>query len=137
MSSRKSCISKPSKPDITIMPNQFSDFIAGNNCRFSEICRIYLHGLTIDDLKYMKPEDLINTVPPEHYKHRLLMSILVRRYLYKCFNNTCSNTCNNSCNNSCCSTDNCNNTSNNTSNNNCNNTSNNNCNSSDETSDRC
>jgi hypothetical protein len=121
MSSRKSCISKPSKPDITIMPDQFSDFIAENNCRFTEICRIYLHGLTIDDLKYMKPEDLINTVPPEHYKHRLLMSILVRRYLYKCFNNTCSNTCNNSC----CSTDNCNNTSNN------------NCNSSDETSDRC
>ena len=104
MSSRKSCITKPSKIDITIMPDQFADFIAEKNNRFSEICRIYLQGLTIDDLKYMEPEDLINTVPPDHYKQRLLMSILVRRYLYKCFGKSCDKS---SCDKSSCDKSSC------------------------------
>jgi len=49
--------------------------------RFNEICYLYLKGMLLDDLKYMHPEDLINIVPPTQYQHKLLMSIMVRRYL--------------------------------------------------------
>jgi hypothetical protein len=90
----KSCILKPYQQELDRAPRQFIDFMNedcdtfdGNNSshernRFSEICRIYLDGLSIDDIKYLHPEDVINLVPPEQYKHKLLMSIMVRRYLY-------------------------------------------------------
>lgn len=70
-------------------PDQFCDYVAlcsGN--RFEEICNLYLKGMTMDDVKYMKAEDLIDLVPPEQYNHKLLMSILVRRYI---FNLDCPN----------------------------------------------
>ena len=64
---------------------QFSDFINMQNNRFTDICKIYLDGLNVDDIKYLKPEDFINLVPKNYHKHKLLMTIMVRRYIY----NTC------------------------------------------------
>jgi len=83
--------------------------------RFSEICRIYLGVLSMDDLKYLRPYDLINLVPKEKYDHKLLMTVMVRRYLCDLFscdgsdkngktNNKCSK-CNHSCYNSKCDHD--------------------------------
>ena len=79
----RSTICKPFQQEIKEAPDQFCDYIAccsGN--RFEEICNIYLKGMTIDDVKYMKPEDLIDLVPIEQHRHKLLMSILVRRYIF-------------------------------------------------------
>ena len=53
------------------------------NTRFNQICSIYLPILTMDDVKYLEPTDLINMVPPKMYEHKLLMTIMVRRYLYR------------------------------------------------------
>jgi hypothetical protein len=64
-------------------PRQFCEMMGGDTNRFSEICRIYLDGLSLDDVKYLQADDLINLVPPNQYKHRMLMTIMVRRYLYK------------------------------------------------------
>jgi len=64
------------------VPNQVRDYMRGVNTRFNEICDIYLTGLSIDDLKYLCPTDLIKLVPHEQYNHKLLMTIMVRRYIY-------------------------------------------------------
>lgn len=64
------------------VPNQVRDYMRGVNTRFNEICDIYLTGLSIDDLKYLCPIDLINLVPHEQYNHKLLMTIMARRYIY-------------------------------------------------------
>lgn len=64
------------------VPNQVRDYMRGVNTRFNEICDIYLTGLSIDDLKYLCPYDLINLVPPEQYNHKLLMTIMTKRYIY-------------------------------------------------------
>ena len=74
--SRKNC------PNLNNVPNQVCDYMRSVNTRFNEICDLYLKGLSIDDLRYLCPEDLINLVPPEQYSHKLLMTIMVRRYLY-------------------------------------------------------
>ena len=71
--------SKQYKPDS--IPMQFADYINQQSTRFSDICKIYLDGMNMDDVKYMCPEDLINLVPSKQYKHKLLMTILVRRYI--------------------------------------------------------
>ena len=65
------------------VPNQLCEFIEIENNRFSEICKLYLQGLSIDDIAYLEPQDLINIVPESQYRHKLLMTILVRRYIYK------------------------------------------------------
>lgn len=77
----RSAIINPVKHELDRVPRQFSDYMNEKSTRFSEICKLYLEGMTVDDVEFMKPEDLINIVPPEQYKHKLLMSIMVRRYL--------------------------------------------------------
>lgn len=72
-----------SDTEASRLPEQVADFISQADTRFDEVARLYLEGLTITDLQFMQPEDLINIVPPEQYRHRLLMSILVRRYLFR------------------------------------------------------
>ncbi len=74
---------KPFQQEMDRVPRQFCDYMNEENCRFSEICKLYLEGLSMDDVRYLKPEDLITLVPRDHYKHRLLMTIMVRRYLYR------------------------------------------------------
>lgn len=64
------------------LPCQVSDYMEQYGTRFSEICKIYLEGMTIEDIKFLKEEDLINLVPSQNIKHKLLMIILVRRYLF-------------------------------------------------------
>jgi hypothetical protein len=87
----RSTINKPHQYEIKETPNQLCDYIAScNGNRFEDICNIYLKGLSMDDVKYLKPEDLIDIVPPEQHKHKLLMTILVRRYIYT--NNTYDDT---------------------------------------------
>lgn len=65
------------------LPEQVCDYIKLADTRFDEVARLYLEGLTISDLQFMQPEDLICVVPPPQYNHKLLMSILVRRYLFR------------------------------------------------------
>lgn len=74
---------KPFHQEIDRVPRQFCDYMNEENSRFSEICKLYLDGLSMDDVRFLKPEDLIVLVPNDHYKHRLLMTIMVRRYLYR------------------------------------------------------
>jgi hypothetical protein len=72
-----------SEADALRLPEQVADYIANADTRFSEVAHLYLDGLTIRDLQFMQPEDLINIVPPPQHNHKLLMSILVRRYLFR------------------------------------------------------
>lgn len=105
----KPSVISPIQHEIERVPDRFCDFMNEEHNRFSEICKIYLGVLSMDDLKYLKPHDLINLVPKEKYDHRLLMTIMVRRYLsHLCpcddkneKNNKCSK-CNHSCYNSKC-----------------------------------
>ena len=95
-SAHKQRVSKPTVMsslchEMDRVPGQFCDYMKEVNCRFSEVCNIYLDGLSMDDVKYLKPEDLIALVPKEHYKHRLLMTIMVRRYL--CRPDECESVC--------------------------------------------
>jgi hypothetical protein len=76
-------IMRPIQQELEKAPRQFNDYMDAQCTRFNEICRLYLDGLTLDDVRYMKPEDLINLVPKTQYRHRLLMTIMVRRYLYR------------------------------------------------------
>lgn len=75
---------------VDFVPNQLCEFIELEHNRFSEICKLYLQGLSIDDIAYLEPQDLINIVPESQYKHKLLMTILVRRYIYKSKCKTCT-----------------------------------------------
>jgi len=75
------------------VPNQVRDYMRGVNTRFNEICDVYLTGLSIDDLKFLSPEDMINLVPSEQYNHKLLMTIMTRRYIYPNLYNENENTC--------------------------------------------
>lgn len=83
MASSSSGIMKPYQQELDRVPRQFSDYMNEQCTRFSEICKIYLEGMTLDDVQYMKPEDFINLVPDEQYRHKLLMTIMVRRYLFR------------------------------------------------------
>lgn len=74
---------KPYQHELDRVPRQFSDYMNEQCTRFSEICKIYLEGMTLDDVCYMKPDDFINLVPREQYRHKLLMMIMVRRYLFR------------------------------------------------------
>src|ERR1043166_1872612 len=74
---------KPFQQEIERVPERFCDYMNEENSRFNEICRIYLGALSIDDVRYLEPEDLINLVPHHQYEHKLLMTIMVRRYLYR------------------------------------------------------
>lgn len=74
---------KPFQQEIERVPERFCDYMNESNSRFNEICRIYLNCLSIDDIKYLEPTDLINLVPHDQYEHKLLMTIMVRRYLYR------------------------------------------------------
>jgi hypothetical protein len=78
----RSSVTKPHQQEMDRMPRQFSDYMCEQSTRFTEICSLYLEGMTVDDIQHMKPKDLIKLVPPEQYKHRLLMTVMVRRYLY-------------------------------------------------------
>lgn len=62
--------------------NLFIDYVKCSDNRFHEICDLYLRCLTLEDIEFMKPEDFICLVPEEQYNHKLLMTILARRYLY-------------------------------------------------------
>lgn len=79
----KSMVSKPFQHEINKPPRQFCDYMNGVDNRFSEICRLYLDGMSMDDVKYLTPDDLVALVPKEQYRHRMLMTIMVRRYLYR------------------------------------------------------
>lgn len=72
-----------SEAEAARLPEQVADYISLADTRFDEVAHLYLDGLTINDLQFMQPEDLINVVPPVNHKHKLLMSILVRRYLFR------------------------------------------------------
>jgi hypothetical protein len=60
---------------------KFVDYINRVETRFGEVCSLYLPTLTMKDIKYLQPEDLINIVPSNMFEHKLFMTILVRRYL--------------------------------------------------------
>jgi hypothetical protein len=72
-----------SQSDSLRLPEQFTDYMKGADTRFDEVCELYLRCLTIDDLRYLKPDDLINLIPQNQHKHKLLMTIMVRKYLYR------------------------------------------------------
>jgi hypothetical protein len=72
-----------SEAEAARLPEQVADYISLADTRFDDIAHLYLNGLTVTDLQYMEPEDLINVVPPGQHEHKLLMSILVRRYLFR------------------------------------------------------
>jgi len=78
----KTSVSKPISQDVQKVPRQISDYISLKSNRFVEICTIYLDGMSMDDLPYLNPEDLIGLVPSNQYQHKLLMTILTKRYLY-------------------------------------------------------
>lgn len=65
------------------LPHDFCDYMKAINTRFDDICNTYLQGLTLDDIQYLEPEDYINLVPQDKYKDKLLMTIMVRRYIYE------------------------------------------------------
>ena len=69
--------------DAQRLPEQVADYICLADSRFDEVAKLYLEGLTISDLQFMQPEDLICVVPPDQHRHKLLMSILARRYLFR------------------------------------------------------
>lgn len=77
----ESCICNPDHKNIEKSPDQFCDYMSCISNRFTEICNIYLDGLCLDDVCHLKPEDFINLVPENQYRHKLLMTIMVRRYL--------------------------------------------------------
>ena len=79
----RASVLRPQEVEKTRIPDEFYKYMESTNTRFSDICRIYLKGLSIDDIKYLTPEDLINIVPEKNYEHKLLMTIMVRRYLYR------------------------------------------------------
>jgi hypothetical protein len=60
-----------------------SDYMRKADTRFTEICELYLENMTIDDLKYCHPNDLIGLVPNEQHAHKLLMIVMIRRYLFR------------------------------------------------------
>lgn len=76
-------VMKPYQHELDRVPRQFSDYMNEQCTRFSEICKIYLEGMTLDDVRFMKPKDFINLVPDDQYRHKLLMTIMVRRYLFR------------------------------------------------------
>lgn len=78
----KSSVIKKSHADTLKLPDQLSEYMQGSETRFEEICRIYLDGLTLDDLQFLNPDDLICLVPQEQHQHKLLMTIFAKRYLY-------------------------------------------------------
>jgi hypothetical protein len=81
--SKKYCrIINESEKQCEILPKDLCSYMNNINTRFSDICDTYLSGLTIDDMKYLKPRDYINLVPQDKYKDKLLMTIMVRRYIY-------------------------------------------------------
>lgn len=80
---KQACVIKPCEMETKEVPYEFCKYIDSISCRFTEICNLYLKGLSLDDIKYLKPEDLICLVPPQNYEHKLLMTILARRYLYR------------------------------------------------------
>lgn len=82
-SANKQQVKKPIHQELDKAPRQFNDYMNSINGRFSEICRIYLDGLSVDDVKYLHPDDLIAIVPESQHNHKLLMTIMVRRYLYR------------------------------------------------------
>lgn len=82
-----SAIIHPNEYELNRAPRQFCDYMNEQCTRFAEICHIYLEGMTLDDVCYMKPKDFINLVPHDQYRHKLLMTIMVRRYL--CRHNEC------------------------------------------------
>jgi len=95
-------IKKANQVELDKVPRQFADYMMETDTRFSELCKLYLDGLSIDDLKYMKPKDLINLVPKEQYRHRLLMTVMVRRYIYRKDSDKSKNTSDNSDSDSMC-----------------------------------
>ena len=74
---------RPYQHELGKVPGQFNDYINGVSNRFCEICNLYLDGLSMDDICYLRPEDLIDLIPRDQHRHRLLMTIMVRRYLYR------------------------------------------------------
>lgn len=101
MSKRKSHIVSHNTHESNKVPNQLSEYLAKENNRFCELC-MYFDGLCMDDIKFLKPRDLINLVPYESYRHRLLMTILVRRYLFRECGSSSSSSCDESENTSRC-----------------------------------
>lgn len=80
---RTASIMKPCETETKCVPNEFCKYMDSICSRFNEICKIYLKGLSIDDIKYLQPNDLICLVPPENYEHKLLMTIMAKRYLFR------------------------------------------------------
>ena len=79
----KPTVMKPIHHELNQVPERFCDYMNRENSRFNDICSLYLGAMSIDDIRFLKPEDLINLVPENHYEHKLLMTIMVRRYLYR------------------------------------------------------
>lgn len=79
----KPTVMKPIHLELNQVPERFCDYMNRENSRFSEICSLYLGAMSMDDIRFLKPKDLIDLVPQNHYEHKLLMTIMVRRYLYK------------------------------------------------------
>jgi hypothetical protein len=84
-----SMVHRPIHSEINKPPRQFCDYMNGTDNRFSEICRLYLDGMSMDDVKYLREDDFISLVPKDQYKHKMLMIIMIRRYLYR-HDETCS-----------------------------------------------
>lgn len=80
---KRPSVYKPIHQELEKAPRQFNDYMNSVSGRFSDICHLYLDGLSMDDVKYLKPDDLIAIVPEHQHNHKLLMTIMVRRYLYR------------------------------------------------------
>lgn len=78
----KPTVFSSSQTDASRLPDQVSDFMLSVDTRFNDL-RIYLDGLTFDDLRFLQPEDIISLVPASQHGHKLLMTVLARRYLYR------------------------------------------------------
>ncbi len=106
----RSMVSKPHQHEINKPPRQFCDYMNGIDNRFSEVSRLYLDGMSMDDVKYLRADDFISLVPEDQYRHKMIMTVMVRRYLYR-HDDSCSSCSKNNINDSCssCSKNNINN----------------------------
>tara|TARA_Y100000780_G_C13655356_1_gene406339 strand:- start:573 stop:860 length:288 start_codon:yes stop_codon:yes gene_type:complete len=87
MNNKECKITRHCHIDLDGLPNDFCAYMKSTNTRFNDICDRYLIGLTFDDIKYLQPDDLINIVPENKHRDKLLMTIMVRKYLYQCDDN--------------------------------------------------
>ena len=99
----KKLIFKPYEIDSCKCTNEtlLINYVKSIDNRFDEICDLYLSCLRIEDIEFLKPEDLICLVPSTQINHKALMTTLVRRYIYAECDDDDDSDCNDN-NSTCC-----------------------------------